>query len=729
MSDFDMERCKDLEQEYTELMNYYGVTYELERLKEKMDYRTSGDIGNKELDFYDDSASKEINQTREVLEGAYEVLIKNIKEKNFDDLEGITTIINSAKSKLSSNGYHTHTLGDEALDKAEKYKKSIYTGIIPTLTDRMINFADQNGIEPDYIKRKYRDIEELVKALGNSKDFSEFYNDISKRTTSELQKKIDRITEQIDELEQNLQEPSNEKKITQLEQSVNHMIEKYADVPGISAETMKKNFEKTQIKKRGHQGYELVDHMHEVRSFGKLNEEKVQKMKKLIETRINYLTKKREIIVQDLNFSENRYRIEDIDNEIEMIEDSFAKEVEGKEYGKHHQARLDAERKENEKRKQEEEEEQKRLEEERAEREAEKKKIEDEKVAKKKLEDETRVVDKIESTVSMQQKIPDNLMKTYNQLVGNQNFYCNLANKLGIHYQVEKIDAVNMAESIKRIKNNITKISIETTKITDENKIDSLRNIMGELSTLSQDNSMLKDNNQELMKNFTQCFDMKIQQVIKDDKMQKLDQELARISGEKISFFGKLAGKQKLKDAKIENVLLRKQTISQQTYTGKEKYSMEDSLSDLYEYIWEEYRGNVPANIVPFFKTTLGKDFAQICSQEDVKKIFQQKRIQNEMNRQKAGEIMTQDQATKISPRAQAKSLNGQNKKMREQNNRQNQINTNNLQQRYSVYTPSANSSHIKRFMKIVNEIDQSVQIEDRNTQNRTNNRDINPEL
>ena len=58
---------------------------------------------------------------------------------------------------------------------------------------------------------------------------------------------------------------------------------------------------------------------------------------------------------------------------------------------------------------------------------------------------------------------------------------------------------------------------------------------------------------------------------------------------EKCSFFSKIIGKAKLKQAKLDNINLKRQLIlSESQYADKLHYYVEDGLSDLYAYIKNE---------------------------------------------------------------------------------------------------------------------------------------------
>ena len=85
---------------------------------------------------------------------------------------------------------------------------------------------------------------------------------------------------------------------------------------------------------------------------------------------------------------------------------------------------------------------------------------------------------------------------------------------------------------------------------------------------------------------FKTCFNKEIQKLITDSKLKKLEKQRLEIEQEKCSFFSKLLGKAKLKQAKLDNINLKKQLIlSESQYINKSYYYLEDGLSEVYTYL------------------------------------------------------------------------------------------------------------------------------------------------
>ena len=78
---------------------------------------------------------------------------------------------------------------------------------------------------------------------------------------------------------------------------------------------------------------------------------------------------------------------------------------------------------------------------------------------------------------------------------------------------------------------------------------------------------------------------------------------MEEVEKEKCSFFSKLLGKAKLKQAKLDNINLKKQLVlSEAQYEDKVCYSLESALSDAYAYVQIEDSNVVTAELNTFLK-------------------------------------------------------------------------------------------------------------------------------
>ena len=180
--------------------------------------------------------------------------------------------------------------------------------------------------------------------------------------------------------------------------------------------------------------------------------------------------------------------------------------------------------------------------------------------------------------------IPDSVENTYNELKQEEIKFSGLANKLGLTYSITRTDDTNIYSSIQQIKSNMQRISGQIMKVDDPAKLDKVSGILQELDSLAQDGTIKSEHSAELRETFERSFDSKVQDLIKSSKLSMLEQERGQVEQEKISIIGKLLGKGKLKQAKLDNIDLKMKLLMTEPTSDKMSYSLEDSLSDLYTY-------------------------------------------------------------------------------------------------------------------------------------------------
>ena len=121
---------------------------------------------------------------------------------------------------------------------------------------------------------------------------------------------------------------------------------------------------------------------------------------------------------------------------------------------------------------------------------------------------------------------------------------------------------------------------------------ESLKNInelSKDLNKIIDSKNIIEGYSNEMENIFKTCFNKEIQKLITDSKLKKLEKQRLEIEQEKCSFFSKLLGKAKLKQAKLDNINLKKQLIlSESQYINKSYYYLEDGLSEVYTYLKEE---------------------------------------------------------------------------------------------------------------------------------------------
>lgn len=164
-----------------------------------------------------------------------------------------------------------------------------------------------------------------------------------------------------------------------------------------------------------------------------------------------------------------------------------------------------------------------------------------------------------------------------------------IANGTNIVLNIDRINDDNINLAINPIKENIIKLK---NKIKDSKDVEYLNNLnesLKDLKRLSSDKNLLTEYIEEMKKIFNNCFNKTIQKLIIDSKLKKLEIQRIEIEKEKCSFFSKLIGKAKLKQAKLDNINLKKQLIlSESQFGDKMYYCIEDGLSEIYAYLRNE---------------------------------------------------------------------------------------------------------------------------------------------
>ena len=185
--------------------------------------------------------------------------------------------------------------------------------------------------------------------------------------------------------------------------------------------------------------------------------------------------------------------------------------------------------------------------------------------------------------------ITENIETTYYKLKSEEARVMDIANSTNITLNIDKMNDDSINSSINSIKENIIKMN---KKINSAGKIDDLKNInelSKDLNKIIDSKNIVEGYSNEMENIFKTCFNKEIQKLITDSKLKKLEKQRLEIEQEKCSFFSKLLGKAKLKQAKLDNINLKKQLIlSESQYINKSYYYLEDGLSEVYTYLKEE---------------------------------------------------------------------------------------------------------------------------------------------
>ncbi|MBP3502455.1 MAG: hypothetical protein J6K42_03130 [Clostridia bacterium] len=274
-----------------------------------------------------------------------------------------------------------------------------------------------------------------------------------------------------------------------------------------------------------------------------------------------------------------------------------------------------------------------------------KEKVDKEKVNKEKIDKEkVNVENKSEKTELKEQKnkqdelekekklaneqitsILENIEMTYYKLKTEESKIVDLANGANIVLNIDRINDDNINLIINPIKECSIKLKKKINSSEDISILKHLNELLKDLKKLSNDNSIIINYVEEMKSIFDKCFNKTIHKLITDSKLNKLESQRIEIEKEKCSFFSKLIGKAKLKQAKLDNINLKKQLIlSESQFTDKLYYYIEDGLSDVYAYLKNEEDENCLIEIRAFL--------SNIESNMQIKKLIDQNKLEKQIN-------------------------------------------------------------------------------------------------
>lgn len=224
--------------------------------------------------------------------------------------------------------------------------------------------------------------------------------------------------------------------------------------------------------------------------------------------------------------------------------------------------------------------------------------------------------------------------------------YVTLAKELEISYPILSIDETKIpiqleeikqwAEQKEEKKTTRKKDNTEETKEEKEEpktkrrktKKDKEReNILKELI----EKELEKQYELEMKKYFQKVFAQKIQRLMKDSQLEKIEQEQENIKTEEINFLGKITGDKKIQSLKLEIIHLKEKLILNQEKIQKQNMTLEESLSEIYAYSFPTLKKHLTRELVEFIDLAKNNTILQkMLDQEKLKEYIEQK-VQKEL--------------------------------------------------------------------------------------------------
>ena len=222
--------------------------------------------------------------------------------------------------------------------------------------------------------------------------------------------------------------------------------------------------------------------------------------------------------------------------------------------------------------------------------------------------------------------IIENIETTYYKLKTEEARFMDLANSSNIVLNIDKMNDDGINANINSIKESIIKIHKKVSGLEKNEELKNINELSKDLNKTIDSKNIIKGYSDEMENIFKTCFNKEIQKLITDSKLRKLETQRIEIEKEKCSFFSKLIGKAKLKQAKLDNINLKKQLILNKSY-----YYLEDGLSEIYTYLKEETDESCLSDIRLFLRNIESNSQIKSMIDQDklnslVKEKLQQKR-------------------------------------------------------------------------------------------------------
>ena len=241
--------------------------------------------------------------------------------------------------------------------------------------------------------------------------------------------------------------------------------------------------------------------------------------------------------------------------------------------------------------------------------------------------------------------VSQNARETYLYAQEKENAIIKLAKYLGLDYASSGIDRTHISTIINQLENKSETMIQGMYKVTDSEKLeDTRRGVEGIEDLVSQACETTKNTyTEELQDEFISSYEAKIQQLITDSKIQKLYFEQLELSSQRVSIIGKLLGKEKLREAMLDNLNKKMELQELRTYARGFR-----------DFSGTEEKGIMTPEIEKFIKLLESKPELSDMAKK-AKEIFERVIEQENQNTQLV------PQSSKLSVRKQLKSVEQEN--------------------------------------------------------------------
>lgn len=235
------------------------------------------------------------------------------------------------------------------------------------------------------------------------------------------------------------------------------------------------------------------------------------------------------------------------------------------------------------------------------------------------------------------------VLKTYDEFIHAEETARGLTEKLGIEYTrtiksttarqlVEQIQ-VNLQETTSRV-SGVTvdeNTTLEDAQKTASEVLSRLDGVSYGLEIAQSFPELVSLNKRQVEDEIKKSLYAKVQEVLKEARIQKYTAEKDEIEGESIGFLGRLFGKEKLRERRLENVDLKIELAQKSTSLERETYSVRQILVDMHICANTELGGEFTPEMQELYQAimeTYGAKNKDIFSERNIRQLVSERQRQ-----------------------------------------------------------------------------------------------------
>lgn len=219
--------------------------------------------------------------------------------------------------------------------------------------------------------------------------------------------------------------------------------------------------------------------------------------------------------------------------------------------------------------------------------------------------------------------------------------YVTLAKELEIYYPILSMDETKIPIQLEEIKQWVKQktcsekdnIEEKTKEKKEESKEENTRKDKEREKILKEilEKHFEKQYETEMKKYFQKVFAQKIQRLMKDSQLEKIEQEKENLKKEEINFLGKITGDKKIHSLKLEIIHLKEKLILNQEKIQKQNMTLEESLSEIYAYSFPTLKKHLTRELVEFIDLAKNNTILQKMLDQDKLKEYIEQKVQKEL--------------------------------------------------------------------------------------------------